>query len=598
MISIRSAAESHTGYVRTNNEDLAVVSGDLAAIADGMGGHLGGEVAARTAIEELIAGFQRDRTAAGLAAAVRRANQAIWRQSRVDRTLHGMGTTLTAAALVGRDGDGAAAHLALVNVGDSRAYKLDRSGDRPALSRLTEDHSVVEEMVRQGEITRAEAAVHPHRHVLTRALGIDSEVDMDIWDLEPVPGTRLLLCTDGLTDEVPEDEIGLVLAASADPREAARELVGRALGHGGMDNVTVVVIDVLDEGPTSEGQLLEMVPARSLLPDTGEDRLRSDVTQALPITRSPGEPEARKDPDGSPGGEDGVNNGDSPPTKAPAAPSLEEAGAPAGAPEATTQAVPVRSLLYDAELDEPAPDSSAPEATGLDGASLGAAATGMLASEGRPDLSPIEHTGASGSGPAAKGGRRPGRSMTVRGGPSRPDPGAFEHAVSNTMPTVLVPVRRLSKQYEDRVVTFRVFFFLVVLAALLGGVIGVVIWFQRSSYYVGLSGDRVSIYQGRPGGLLWFKPQLLETSSITTKNLLPNSVDEVRRGIAESSYAGAKQQVADLSRLSSELGLGPSSSTSSTGSGSSSSSLPLSSATSTTAKSVTTTTTKKKGAHP
>ncbi|MGO9912439.1 MAG: protein phosphatase 2C domain-containing protein, partial [Acidimicrobiales bacterium] len=228
MTSIRAAAETHTGYVRSNNEDLAVISSDLAAIADGMGGHLGGEVAARTAIEELVEAFHRDRTASGLVAAVRRANRAIWRKSRVDRKLHGMGTTLTAAALVGGEGDadGVTTHLALVNVGDSRAYRLDRgTGDAPLLTRLTVDHSLVEEMVRQGELTPDEAAVHPHRHVLTRALGIDAEVEMDMWDLEAPPGTRLLLCSDGMTDDVPEDEIARVLAASEDPQEAARELV-------------------------------------------------------------------------------------------------------------------------------------------------------------------------------------------------------------------------------------------------------------------------------------------------------------------------------------------------------------------------------------
>ena len=154
MTAIRAAAQTHTGYVRSNNEDLAVVSSDLAAIADGMGGHLGGEVAARTAIEELVEAFQRDRTASGLVAAVRRANRAIWRRSRVDRKLHGMGTTLTAVALVAGEGDaeGSASHLALVNIGDSRAYRLDYGAeDTPVLTQLTVDHSLVEEMVRQGE---------------------------------------------------------------------------------------------------------------------------------------------------------------------------------------------------------------------------------------------------------------------------------------------------------------------------------------------------------------------------------------------------------------------------------------------------------------
>ncbi|MGH9298766.1 MAG: protein phosphatase 2C domain-containing protein, partial [Acidimicrobiales bacterium] len=292
---LRAAAESHTGYVRANNQDTALISGDLLAVADGMGGHLGGEVAARTAIEELLQAYLRDRTGAGLESAVRRANQAIWRKSRADRKLHGMGTTLTAVALVegeaavardaaGRgDSGGQRSHLALVNVGDSRAYSIDP--DTREMKRLTEDHSVVEEMVRQGELTPDEAAVHPHRHVLTRALGIDSEVDLDIWDLEPALGSRILLCSDGLTNEVTENEIAQVLAASPDPAEAARELVGRALGHGGMDNVTVVVIDVL-EGEDVASQPVEMIPPPPGSPDLREQAGGADITQALPITRA------------------------------------------------------------------------------------------------------------------------------------------------------------------------------------------------------------------------------------------------------------------------------------------------------------------------
>lgn len=531
MTAIRAAAASHTGYIRTNNEDLAVVSSDLAAIADGMGGHLGGEVAARTAIEELIESFQRDRTAAGLVSAVRRANQAIWKRSRSDRSLHGMGTTLTATALVAGDGSNEAAeHLALVNVGDSRAYKLER-GDPPSLSRLTEDHSLVEEMVRQGEISPAEAAVHPHRHVLTRALGIDPEVDVDIWDLDPAPGTRILLCSDGLTDDVPEEEIARVLASSEDPQQTASRLVDLALSHGGMDNVTVVVVDVLEEKPPGAAQDLELVPPRPTGSHTDEDQLRSDVTQALPVTAPPA---------------------------ASAGAASEELGA-AGAAAAGEPTVGMSTDQL-AVVDEPGPATSAPSAKLYD-AELdeGEQTVASLAATPAAD-EPDESEDSAGSQRSDGTHRRRGRSMTVRGAaPALLGDGhaAGENTGSHARATVLVPAKGLSKQYQDRVLTVRVVVFLVVLAALLGGVIGVVIWFQRSSYYVGLDGDRVSIFQGRPGGLLWFKPQLLATSDVTTKNLLPNSIAEVKKGIAESSYEGAKQQVDGLARLSSEIGLSP-----------------------------------------
>lgn len=588
MIAIKSAAESHTGYVRTNNEDLAVISSDLAAIADGMGGHLGGEVAARTAIEELVEAFQRDRTAAGLVAAVRKANRAIWRRSRVDRKLRGMGTTLTATALLRGDGEEAPAHLALVNVGDSRAYKLDSAGgNQPRLVRMTEDHSVVEEMVRQGELTPAEAAVHPHRNVVTRALGIDSEVDVDVWDLEPVPGTRYLLCTDGLSDEVPESDIARVLADSEDPHEAAKELVGLALAHGGIDNVTVVVTDIVDAAPGSLVQPLEMVPARLPPPDRGDDRLGADITQALPITKARrrrihGSTRSRGEP-----GAGEVAGAAAASAEAAAAGAVAEpvsgtaAGAGAGAtvgseraddgPAAeaepteaqATEALSPSAMLYDAEEDAGAPGSTggAPGAeAGAPGSSAGAAEPTARTDLGAAEAAVSDHRTGEPSQVSGNGVRRSRRSMTVRGiapAASGRDP-VEQGTASHQRATVLVPTKHLSKRYRDRVVTFRVFLFFVLLAALIGGIIAVVIWFQRSSYFVGLDGNRVSIYAGRPGGTMWFKPQLVGTTSLTTNELLPNSVVEVRSGITESTYAAAKQEVDALIRLSSALHMYPS----------------------------------------
>ncbi len=150
-----------------------------------------------------------------------------------------MGTTLTAAGLtVGTDGRDV---IGLANVGDSRAYLM--SGGQ--VRQITADHSLAEERVRHGEMTEAEAEVHPHRHILTRALGISPDVDVDLWELHVGTGDRLLLCSDGLTNEVGIDQIGQVLHSVKDPRKAARALVDRANAHGGSDNITVVVVDVL-----------------------------------------------------------------------------------------------------------------------------------------------------------------------------------------------------------------------------------------------------------------------------------------------------------------------------------------------------------------
>ena len=244
-IVLRSGSASDVGRVRTVNEDLALESLTLFAVADGMGGHVGGEIAARTAIETLQAEFARKPSADGLAAAIHDANKAVWERGHEDVDLRGMGTTMIAAALVATDdGD----RLVLANVGDSRAYRLH--GD--TLVQLTTDHSVAEELVARGELSEEEAAVHPHRHILTRALGVQPEVAIDVWELVPEEGDRFLLCSDGLTNEVPVEEITDVLSRTRDPRQAAEDLVRLANEAGGNDNATVVVVDVMVGEPASD----------------------------------------------------------------------------------------------------------------------------------------------------------------------------------------------------------------------------------------------------------------------------------------------------------------------------------------------------------
>jgi protein phosphatase len=220
------------------NEDRALETLTLFAVADGMGGHVGGEVAASIAIQFLEAGFNRTPTIDGLVAAVQDANRAVWEHGVDDQALRGMGTTVTAAALVATDdGD----RLVLVNVGDSRTYRFSAN----ALVQLSVDHSVAEELVAQGTLSEAEAAVHPKRHILTRALGITPQVEVDLWQVVPVEGDRYLLCSDGLSNEVPPDVMAGVLASVRDPRTAAETLVGLANDSGGNDNITAVVVDVL-----------------------------------------------------------------------------------------------------------------------------------------------------------------------------------------------------------------------------------------------------------------------------------------------------------------------------------------------------------------
>jgi protein phosphatase len=277
---LRSGVATDIGRARDHNEDRAAAGDNLFAVADGMGGHVGGEVAARVAIETLQSAYDRNPTIAGLREAFVAANGAIWEQSlRVDE-LRGMGTTLTAAGLtVGPDGRDV---MCLANVGDSRAYLMSNGMVR----QVTADHSLAEERVRHGEMTEAEAEVHPHRHILTRALGVGPDVDVDLWELHVKSGDRLLLCSDGLTNEVNADQISQVLQSVKDPRKAARALVDRANAHGGNDNITVVVVDVLvGEDATTEPSIVSRVS----LSDSGNEQPRE-----APDTGPEGTPPAPK----------------------------------------------------------------------------------------------------------------------------------------------------------------------------------------------------------------------------------------------------------------------------------------------------------------
>jgi PPM family protein phosphatase len=235
---LRSGSATDVGLVRTSNQDLALETGTLFAVADGMGGHAGGEVASRLAIDSLQASFSRHPTGSGLAEAVTAANDVVWQHSIDNAELRGMGTTLTAVAQVDEDGRDV---LALVNVGDSRVYRFHQG----ELTQVTKDHSLAEEMVLSGELTPAEAMVHPHRHILTRALGVSPDVDVDLWRIRPERGDRFLLCSDGLTNELGDNQIVEILSTVHDPQEAADLLVEAARGHGGSDNITAVVVDVV-----------------------------------------------------------------------------------------------------------------------------------------------------------------------------------------------------------------------------------------------------------------------------------------------------------------------------------------------------------------
>ena len=224
-------ARTDVGRVREGNEDSYMVHEPLFAVADGMGGHQGGEVASKLALDTLLEATD----GVALAQAVQDANRAVFERAGSDPALAGMGTTLTAFIA---DGD----TLRLAHVGDSRAYLL-RDGE---LQRITTDHTVVEGLVEKGELTPQEASIHPQRSILTRAVGVEGDVQVDQASLDLRPGDRLLLCSDGLTGMIEDDHINRILEERPDPQDAADALVEAANEAGGQDNVTAVVIDVVD----------------------------------------------------------------------------------------------------------------------------------------------------------------------------------------------------------------------------------------------------------------------------------------------------------------------------------------------------------------
>jgi serine/threonine protein phosphatase PrpC len=237
-----SVWKTDTGRQRRDNEDSAYVRVPLFVVADGMGGAQAGEVASALAVEEFRRGLpdpdaEHSSVEQRLAVRVRSANKRIYETSQAEREHSGMGTTLTAVYL--QD-----AELAIAHVGDSRAYVM-RDGE---LTRLTHDHSLVEELMRRGKLTPEQAAEHPQRSIITRALGVEPEVEVDTWTFPARAGDVVLLCSDGLTSMIDEAEVRAVLAAETDLDRAGERLIEAANEAGGRDNITVVLFRLEETG--------------------------------------------------------------------------------------------------------------------------------------------------------------------------------------------------------------------------------------------------------------------------------------------------------------------------------------------------------------
>jgi hypothetical protein len=392
-----------------------------------------------------------------------------------------MGTTLTAVALVG--GPEGRDVLALANVGDSRAYVF--SGGE--MTQVTADHSLAEERMRHGEMTEKEAAVHPQRHILTRALGVSAQVEADMWELELRTGDRVLLCSDGLTNEVGSDEIAGILGDVDDPALAAQQLVDAANGNGGADNITVVVVDV-QVGEEGDGTSAKVTPLGLVVPVAA-------ATAAVPVVESE---TAGRRPSGS-------------------APADPRPGTQLGLSDATAVVPAVgqdETLAPGSRLvfgDEPA--TLAETGPRSDEFFMGAAASVPVArSTTRVPPPPANRPSDKPEGKESRGARR----------------------------------RRLG---IPRRITPRVIGFVILVAAVPVAAYYVLKWYAYDNWIVTSQGQQIVVQQGQLGGVLWFHPKVVDHTGFTTGQIDPSAVGPVQAGVQRPSLRAARLYVTSITTM-------------------------------------------------
>lgn len=237
---MKSFSMTDTGILRDMNQDYFFASDtpvgnlpNLYIVADGMGGHKAGEYASRYTIERVVASVSRspgDEPVAILKEAIRKANELLIMESREDESKHGMGTTIVAATVYG-------SHMYVANVGDSRLYVISKD-----IHQITKDHSLVEEMVRMGEMDESQARLHPDKNIITRAIGVTDVVEPDFFEVDFEQGDMALLCSDGLTNMVENNQIRNVVLESTTLESKVSTLINMANRNGGRDNITVILI--------------------------------------------------------------------------------------------------------------------------------------------------------------------------------------------------------------------------------------------------------------------------------------------------------------------------------------------------------------------
>ena len=312
------AALSDVGRARQSNEDSYLERSPLFVVADGMGGARAGEVASAIAVETAGSTDVGESPEQDLAEVARNANREIYRKAQEDSEHAGMGTTFTGALVTGSE-------IAIGHVGDSRMYRL-RDGE---LERLTQDHSLVEEFVRQGKLTPEEAEVHPQRSIITRALGPEPEVQVDTFTYPGRDGDIYLLCSDGLTGMVSEPEVTEILKAGGPLDESAQRLIDAANENGGRDNITVVLFRLEGDADSDEDTLGGQETRVGVSAETVRKAVAEDEEKAAADTKPRDEPPARPSEAGTGRDDTRINK-------------TVEGGVPASSPIAARRAPPGR----------------------------------------------------------------------------------------------------------------------------------------------------------------------------------------------------------------------------------------------------------------
>ncbi len=400
-MSLKWGKASDVGRVRKNNQDYTYADGRVFVVADGMGGANGGEIASRLAVESFQSHATWAQDLAGLKTALAESNLAVYQRSLDEKGLSGMGTTFVALVTLG---SGSSAHAYLLNVGDSRGYVF-RDGE---LTQITEDHSWVGELFRAGKMSQDEAAQSANRHVLTRAIGVGPDVEIDVWDFIVAAGDRILLCSDGVTNELSDPEIAAVLGRIQDPQLACDEILKLSLEAGGIDNVSCVLVDFGEEFPLRNSSVVAVAP-----------EMGTESARIQPV------------------------------------------------------AIPMHPI--------------------------------RISSQG-PNLTSIPV-------PISKG----------------------EFTKAGTL--------------------IRMFAFLIALLLVFAIGIYAVGKYVRGSYYVtAVNGGPISIYQGRPGGLLWFSPHLVSSGSLRASSLPASYAFDLKQGVDEPSYLAAQAYVKNLEVIAAQFG--------------------------------------------